>query len=482
MKEFIYKFTKIKKKFLYLDSFFQKISKIFHLLKKKGVSFHSSADENARIELTNELSIYLIGIYLILIISFFLEKSWTLVYLVGIILFLTLLVPLLNQKFKFNFAAFLLQTSLTCFTFLLPYYLDFYFEFHYFYLVLLILPSFIFFKNEKKIILLSSFFIIFLFLLTHQPEYQIYSNKENLSFKLFILHTLSFLLSSLFLIRLIFFAKQVFQGQDEIERQRKNFLTILEDEVLERQNMEESWLDAIKLQEDIMNCIPSNAIILDKDGYLLKHNTFSEPFPKENITKIKNFKIGVSFPEVLAQFYSNTNLNISEIQAQFLKEFNEVKNYLNIEFQYNNESRKYWYSLELTKIQNESFSGFFLLHRDLTIQKQVELELERLNKIQQALQKILPNLIFNLTKEGKVIDFHSSKNFSLNILEDLKVGKNLQDLNIPPFLLTEILNTVQNVLKTGNSQVLQFQNQTEFYEVRIAQVDLEEVLVILKKI
>jgi len=486
MKEFIYKLTKIKKFFLYFDSFFQKILKTFQTVKKKGVRFHSSVDENARIKLTNELSIYLVGICFLLEISFFITKSWLLFYLVGIVLFLTLLVPILNQRLKFKFASLLLHTSFTCFIFFLPYLLDFYFELHYFYLILLILPNFIFFKEEKKSILLSSLFVIFLFLLTHQPEYQIYSNKENVSFKLFILHTLSFLLSSLFLIRLIFFARQVFQRQDEIERQRKNFLTILKDEVLERQNMQESWLNAVKLQEDIMNCIPSNAMILDKDGYLLRHNAFSEPFPKENITKVKNFKIGVSFPTVLNEFYSNTNLNISKIQAQFSKDFNEVENYLNIEFQYSSCSKTYWYSIEMTKIQNESFSGFFLLHRDFTAQKKAELELERLSKIQQALQKILPNLILNLTKEGKVIDFHADKDSSLNILGDLKVGKNLQDLDIPSSLLTEILNKVHEVLETGSSQVIkhpiQFKNQTYIYETRIAQIDLEEVLVILKKI
>lgn len=484
MKEFIYKFLEIQKIKLLLDDNFQKFRNLLNYVKKQGINPKYSHTDNARIQFVNEFSIYLSPIYLVLVYIFFTEEHWAALSMVTINLILTPLLPVFNRKSHRNLAAILLHITSTLTIFIASCSLGFEFGIQYLYLPTLCVPIFLLPEREKRSIVSCIIFVIFLFITGELSNYSIWKYKTYPENSYLLFDILSFIIASLFLVWLLSHVKEIFRTEEHLEKEEKKLISLLNNEIIERQKMEESWLHAIHLQEEIMNCIPSNAMILDKEGYLLRHNHFSQPFPKQNISQIESFRVGIHFPSVLEDFYANTNLKIEEIYNQF--DDNKINEYKNIEFEYKKDLDTYWYALELNQIKNESFSGFFILHKDITNQKKIELHLQKVSRMQNALKRALPDLLFNLTGEGIVTDFHADKDSSLYMIRELMIGKNLKDFDIPIGLFTEIMNTLQQVLKSGNSHIIryqfQFKNKEYFYEARMARIDHFEAVVLLKRI
>jgi hypothetical protein len=486
MKEFIYKSKKTIPFFKSLQAFPFWIRSHLDTVKKQGINPSYSYSKNTRIEFVNEFSLYLVFNYLLFSYVYYHHELWPAFFFFLIAALISPLAVLLNQKKYHNLAGSLLHISSSFSIFFGSCSLGREFGIQYFYLPNLGAPFFIFPESEKKFANFNVLFVVFLFLLGEQFDYSIWKvhafNKNITT----IFEIVSFLGAGSFLIFTILLSRNIIKSEERVEREEQKLMKLLQNEILERQKVEESWKKAIQLQTEIMNSIPANAMILDKEGYLLRYNHFSKPFPYYNIKAMTEFHVGINLFEKLELFYKDTSFEIDKFKG-FLQDSERLGvNYKKYEFQFTHENSTYWYSLEYNKIDNESFQGSFLLHQDITTWKKIESDFLKTNRIEKALKTALPDLLLNINLEGKIIDFHANRNSSLYMIRDLIIGKNIHDFEIPTNLIQELTDTIQQVVESGNAHIIKyhFMHKTKeyTYEARIAKIDPTEALFFLKKI
>ena len=122
---------------------------------------------------------------------------------------------------------------------------------------------------------------------------------------------------------------------------------------------------------------------------------------------------------------------------------------------------------------------------DVTAQEEIQQQLQRTQRRQQAMLEALPDMMFRLNREGRVIDFHAADMQELIVPPAEVMGTNIQDI-MSPQVAQMILEQMHITLETGQLTQIEYplmvQKGIEEYEARLVQSGPEEVVAVVRNI
>lgn len=122
---------------------------------------------------------------------------------------------------------------------------------------------------------------------------------------------------------------------------------------------------------------------------------------------------------------------------------------------------------------------------DLTERKRAEEALRRSEEKNRALLNAIPDMMFQLRRNGTLLDFKKAKDVEPLVPPSEFLGKNLADI-LPPEVARPTMHYIERALKTGEVQIFEYplwiNGEPRDYEARIAVSGKEEVLSVIRDI
>jgi hypothetical protein len=162
--------------------------------------------------------------------------------------------------------------------------------------------------------------------------------------------------------------------------------------------------------------------------------------------------------------------------------------YRELEFARKTRFSKEYFSLKISRIgiANSSTQGIFLMHNNISELKKSKERLEYFRNFNLNLKTRLPDIMLNISSEGKILDFHSEQTSSLYISSESMVGKNISEFGLPDEFLSEFNQTFKQVLESGNSHKIQYNFKFDTidysYSATLLLSDTKEVMILVKKL
>lgn len=125
--------------------------------------------------------------------------------------------------------------------------------------------------------------------------------------------------------------------------------------------------------------------------------------------------------------------------------------------------------------------------RELAERMQMQKELQRVAAASQAMLAAIPDMMFYLDSNGKILDYKmmDSSHFPPGVFGEMAIGKNLREM-LPPDFVQLILHYVNATLTSGEIQAFEYQFSTQEgiqdFEVRLIACGGREVLTIIRNI
>ena len=129
---------------------------------------------------------------------------------------------------------------------------------------------------------------------------------------------------------------------------------------------------------------------------------------------------------------------------------------------------------------------FVALKEDITERKKVEEALRNSNARTRALLNAMPDVMFRLSRDGGILDFHSNAANVFPLAVETAVGSSITQLGIPVAELKVLLHAIGEALDNGFIQSVEYsvpsEHETKQYEARIVGSGTDEVVVIVRDI
>ncbi|MCB0195425.1 MAG: PAS domain S-box protein [Anaerolineae bacterium] len=114
-----------------------------------------------------------------------------------------------------------------------------------------------------------------------------------------------------------------------------------------------------------------------------------------------------------------------------------------------------------------------------------EEELRQSESRNKALLDTIPDLVFQITRNGYYVDCKGGDSLDVNAAFGIEIGKNVTDL-LPPEIADLILNNIQKTVQTRQMQIFEYQLQRPYgvqdYETRMVANGTDEVIGIVQNI
>ncbi|MCI0746834.1 MAG: histidine kinase [Verrucomicrobia subdivision 3 bacterium] len=112
-------------------------------------------------------------------------------------------------------------------------------------------------------------------------------------------------------------------------------------------------------------------------------------------------------------------------------------------------------------------------------------DLKRSETERQALQSIIPDLIFTVRKDGLVLETHAPKDNEMTVSANTAVGKRIKDL-LPTQIGQQATHYIEKALRTGQTQVFSIQHslpsRLRVFEARICPSGPDEVFALVRDV
>lgn len=119
------------------------------------------------------------------------------------------------------------------------------------------------------------------------------------------------------------------------------------------------------------------------------------------------------------------------------------------------------------------------------VRKRMEEALRKSEARNCALLDAIPDVMFRIRKDGKILDFKETKNFDLYVPVSKILGKNLTDF-LPELVSKKLISSVNQALASGTAQLIEYQvpikGKIHNYEARMVVCGDDEVVSIVRDI
>lgn len=146
-----------------------------------------------------------------------------------------------------------------------------------------------------------------------------------------------------------------------------------------------------------------------------------------------------------------------------------------------------WVSALVTPVRDNDnrITHFLAVEEDITEKKLAQQELVRSEAKVKAILNAIPDLMMQISSDGKLIGCHYSGNVKLLSEPDSDIGKNVAEI-LPGEFAGQLLEKVPQIISDDNLEIFEYQysgnGNTNYYECRLAKNDDKTVLVILRDI
>jgi PAS domain S-box-containing protein len=122
---------------------------------------------------------------------------------------------------------------------------------------------------------------------------------------------------------------------------------------------------------------------------------------------------------------------------------------------------------------------------DVTEQKQVQNELQSAEARKRAILTSIPDMIFEISKDGTLLDFMASTEISTLMPPVEFIGRNIKEL-FPPAIAEQTLFALERALETGQLHAFEYGlppgEEVQFFEARITAVTSESAIIMVRDI
>ncbi len=133
---------------------------------------------------------------------------------------------------------------------------------------------------------------------------------------------------------------------------------------------------------------------------------------------------------------------------------------------------------------NGEISGLCGIARDITDQKLLEKAHRKIEAQNQAILNAIPDLMFQITKEGYIVNYKAGKYSNSDDHSGL-LGKHVSDI-LPAEAMPSLIYSVEETLQTDEVQVFEYRDiaaeKSYCYEARVIAIDEDDFLVIIRDI
>ncbi len=148
--------------------------------------------------------------------------------------------------------------------------------------------------------------------------------------------------------------------------------------------------------------------------------------------------------------------------------------------------KEFFVECTINPISTNNTENYYLIIRDITKRKTLELDIIKSRNRYKALINAIPDLFFVMDRNGNYIDYKADKSSPLYEDPDIIVGKNLRDFFTSEEKVNEILNKIKETLKTGKVTIVKYEMRSKIglrkFEARISKYDDDKILSIVRDI
>ena len=240
-------------------------------------------------------------------------------------------------------------------------------------------------------------------------------------------------------------------------------------------------------QKDMFESILANMteaiVVINDHGCIEMHNQAAE-----QISPL--IKAGLPLAEWIEEYNFHVpfsdRIDIPKEQNPFFKALQgkEGKNWELYMVKKGNQNGGIYLNISVQNLKANLFNnGSIIVMYDITSRKQSEIELLNSELTKRALLYAIPDILFRVNREGVYLDYIPAKD--AKIPSSAFVSNNIIDV-LPSDIADEILHYIEQALDTGAPQTFTFehtyQDKINHYEARIAPIDQNEVMGIVRDV
>ncbi|MFM7439823.1 MAG: PAS domain-containing protein, partial [Snowella sp.] len=218
----------------------------------------------------------------------------------------------------------------------------------------------------------------------------------------------------------------------------------------------------------ILETIPDLLLRLGRDGTCL--NYIEPKVGKEHFQVIANHTSGFLPPDLLQRQLQAIEQAIATRELQLY----EQQVFINDQIAY-----------EEVRVLAINDQEVLVIVRNIRDRKQMELNLQQSEKINRTILETIPDLLIHMDAQGNYIRKSQGQNVRVISLEDPSLQVKVENI-LPRHLAQQQMYFANLALETGTlqifEQIVDFPDEQRFEEVRIAPLNEQEVLVIIRDI
>jgi PAS domain S-box-containing protein len=252
----------------------------------------------------------------------------------------------------------------------------------------------------------------------------------------------------------------------------------INDEVLRRRQIQEDLHKSESYFRALLESSLDVIAILEKDGTIRWENASVQHV----LGYAPDERIGNSI------FYYVHPEDLSSFKNYYWKKIQRSKHIEKpVEFRFHNKENN-WRTLSLISfnlLNDSRIAGIVISYRDITNRKQTEMDLRKSEATNRAIINALPDLIFQIKKDGTLLSFKTISYFNPSAFHEEIEGINIKEV-LPAELVKKILRAMNQALRTYETKMFEYHykssNNLRDYEVRVAIIRDDEVLVLVREI
>jgi PAS domain S-box-containing protein len=147
-------------------------------------------------------------------------------------------------------------------------------------------------------------------------------------------------------------------------------------DITERKRNQEVLRDSAATQSSILNALPANIALIDKQGVILSVNERWRQFALANALKASHLGVGQNYFEVCDNAIGNWSEKAQEVSLGIHRVLDGETDVFTMEYPCHSPSVQRWFLLRVVPVREGSAEGAVIMHVDITERKLAELALD----------------------------------------------------------------------------------------------------------